>query len=317
MSVFQDEYRVILDRVRSLERQNQIIKFLLLSFMVIFIVVGCTQPKITNAQESVSNLANTDVLELKQLIFKDDSENIRIKIDTTDSSNIMQSFYDVDGTERAQISIDDKGGARFRLFDTAGSSRFSAVTFSDKDEQAPNRASVAVIGVGNDNTSDNGGVFLSTEGDGTASSLVFGKNGALQVASVALPDGTAANEIFDSNEVLRFNQVVQANGNLGQGMFDASGLLRHSFNILEEGEKVANQLTIDTNKKVRFSNFTSASSSGQVNYDASGNKKTSTVVGADNSFSFYVEKTATEQILDTADGILTIIDIGRMLSGGN
>ena len=318
MTAFQNEYRSVLKRIKSLERQNQLMKFFVSAAIVIFATIGCTQAGGSNAvQETVLNSANPDVLELRQLIIKDENQNVRLKIDATDSSNFYQSFYDTEGNERGQISIDAEGSARFRLFDTEGSPRFAAVTFSDEHTEAPNRATVAILGVGNQNTSDNGGIFLSTDADGTVTNSMYGKDGALQLGSVVLPDGTVANEIFDANKVLRFNQTVFANGILSHGMYDGSGTVRNSFNISDNDNKAAEQLMLDSTGRIRFSNFTSASDNGQQNYDQNGVQKTSIVISEDNSFSYYVEKNAVEQIGDATDWLIRLYDLGRVFSGNN
>ncbi|MBD2465785.1 hypothetical protein H6G89_32875 [Oscillatoria sp. FACHB-1407] len=317
MPISRDEYRTISQRIKSLEHQNQVMKFLVSVVIILIVTVSCTQPGANGTQTTISSMEIPDVLELRQLTFKDENQNVRLKIDATDSSNIYQSFYDSNGVERAQISIDKEGSARFRLFDTAGSPRFAAVTFSDDHEEVSNLATLAVLGVGNENNSEKGGIFLSTAADGTVTDYTFGSNGVLQFGAAVLPDGTTANEIFDRNKVRRFHQTIQANGDLSYGMYDTAGTLRHSFNILDEGGKIANQLMLDSENRVRFGNFTSVSNSGQRNFDQDGVARTSTTIAEDNSFSYYVEKSATDQLMDVTDGILRIIDIGRVLSGNN
>lgn len=337
MSVFHKEHRSIIKRINSLESQNRVMRLLLIAVIVIF--VGCSRIDSVNYTNPATAISEQGVLELKQLVFKDDNSNIRVKIDVTNDSNIQQSFYDRQGNERAQISIDEEGSARFRLFDTAGSTRFSAVTFSDTNAEAANYANMAVLGFGNqNNTSENGGIFISTAPDGasrnvmfskdgvaqlgtyvlpdgTTTNQMFNKDGKLQVAQSILPDGGAMNEIYSNKNLPSYKQFVLSDGSTGYQMYDSSGTLRHSFNTLNNDFKVANQLMYDDGGNLRQTNFTSLSSSGKVNLDRNGVKKTSTVISEDNSLAHYVEKSASEKAIDLIDGALRVGDIIRVFSG--
>ena len=309
---FDNSNKVILARIQSLEQQSKALKIILVVLLVV--IVGC-RPTTIDAQNLDSSFQSIDALELKQLVFKDDNQNVRLKIDVTDSSDIRQSFFDEKGVERAQISIDDEGSARFRLFDSASNIRFSAVTFSDENLEAANRATVAVLGMDNNNNAEGGGVFLSTAADGSVSNSMFGKDGVLHIGSIIQTDGLAASEMFDNNKIVRTQQIVNPNGDVGYILMDAAGVQRQSLNVVNDSDNVANHLLFDEEGRTRAANFTTASGSGQYNFDIDGNEKIAVNISDDKNFSYYVEKTAGEQALDILDGALRAISIGRIITG--
>lgn len=289
MSSLDCDHQSILIRLKSLEAQNRILRLLFISLIVLVTTIGCAELQSLNF--SNPSFPDDKILEIEQLIIKDNNGDVRIKIDASDSANIKQSFYDEGGIERAQISIDEEGSARFRLYDTASSMRFSAVTFSDTHENASNNVALALLGQENEGGSlDKGGLYLTNTSKGSSYTQIVDNSGTVREASGTFEDGGYSHSLFngsglvveqfgntnkgssyhnlsDSSGTIRYSYGVNEENGTYLTMYDKDGTIRQQSNVFDNEDKAVNQLILNSKGKIRLSNYNTLNGTGSLIYD--------------------------------------------------